>query len=86
MGGGNGLKSAMSRSKNQAKADAAGKVTTAEDRKKHEEAKNAYQCTVCMSGFPRTVKQPELQQHIDNKHGKAGKSLTDCFPNFTPGS
>jgi hypothetical protein len=82
MGGGNGQKSAMSRAKNQAKADAAGKASTTETRKNHEVAKNAYQCTICMAGFPRTVKAPELQQHIDNKHSKAGKVITECFPGF----
>ncbi len=83
MGGGNGMKSAMARDRKNAKADGAGKVTTSEDRKKHEEAKNAHQCTICLSGFPRTVKQPELQQHLDNKHAKAGKTLAEAFPTFT---
>lgn len=83
MGGGNGCKSATARARNEAKLAGQGKVTTAEDRKKHEQAKNAHQCTVCLYGFPRTVKQPELQQHIDNKHAKAGKTLADCFPTFS---
>jgi hypothetical protein len=83
MGGGNGQKSASSRAKHQAKLDAEGKSSTAETRKQHEIAKNAHQCTICMAGFPRTVKQPELQQHIDAKHPKAGKTVTDCFTTFT---
>ena len=83
MGGGNGAKSANARARNQAKLDAAGKASTTETRKNHEVAKNAHQCTICMAGFPRTVKAPELQQHIDNKHSKAGKDLKACFPTFS---
>ncbi len=59
------------------------KTTTAEDRKKHEDAKNAFQCQICLSGFPRTVKQAELQQHLDNKHAKAGKTIAEAFPGFS---
>lgn len=81
MGGGNGLKSAMKRDKNAAKAAGAGKQTTAEDRKKHEQAKNSHQCTVCMQGFPRTVRKPELMQHVE-KHEKLKKTLAECFPDF----
>ena len=83
MGGGNAQKTAMSRAKNAAKAQAEGKKSDSETRKKHEAAKNAHQCTVCMAGFPRTVKEPELQQHLDNKHAKAGKSLKELFPTFS---
>lgn len=81
MGGGNGCKGAMARARKAGECEK--KVTTAEDRKKHEESKNAHQCTICLAGFPRTVKQPELQQHVDNKHAKAGKTLTEIFPTFT---
>ena len=81
MGGGNGCKGAMARArKDETKAK---KTTTAEDRKNHEQAKNAHQCTICLAGFPRTVKQAELQQHIDNKHAKAGKTMAEIFPTFT---
>ena len=82
MGGGNAQKAAMARQKKQAKEAGEGKKSTAEDRKKQQEAFNAYQCTICMTGFPRTVKQPELQQHLENKHSKLGKTLAEAFPTF----
>lgn len=74
----------MKRAKN-AEKNQESKVTTSEDRKKHEEAKNAVSCSVCMQGFPRTVRQPELEQHIDSKHAKVakGKPLTDFFPTWS---
>mmetsp|Transcript_70319 Transcript_70319/g.81957 ORF Transcript_70319/g.81957 Transcript_70319/m.81957 type:complete len:84 (-) Transcript_70319:122-373(-) len=66
----------------QQKADAAaGKATTAEDRKKLEQYKNSMQCTVCLQGFPNTVRLPELEQHAE-KHAKLGKTIADLFPNF----
>ena len=83
MGGGNVCKANAARAKAAAKAAAAGKATTNEDRKKHEASRNAVQCTICMTGFSRTVKQPELQQHFDNKHSKSGKTFAEAFPGFT---
>ena len=63
--------------------DAAGtKATTSDDRKKHEESKNALQCSVCMQGFPKTVRLAELQQHVEARHSKAGKTVADLFPSF----
>jgi len=86
MGGGNAQKTAMARARHLAKTEGAGKATTAEDRKKHEAAKNALQCTICLAGFPRTAKKPELQQHVENKHPKSGKSVEEAFPGYTEDS
>ena len=82
MGGGNAQKSATARAKKLAKEQSAGKKHTAEDAKKQHQADNAYQCTICMIGFRSSVKGPELQQHIDNKHPKAGKTMAEVFPSF----
>lgn len=73
----------MKRAKNAAKEAAAGKVSTAETRKAHEQAKNSVQCNICLTGFSKTVKAAELQQHLDNKHPKAGKTIADAFPGFS---
>lgn len=54
---------------------------SAEDLKKHEQSKNAIQCKVCFQGFPRTVRQAELNQHYE-KHAKVGKSFAEVFPDF----
>jgi hypothetical protein len=82
MPSGNGCRAQMKRDRNNAKLAAAGKVTTAEDRKKHEAAKNAIQCTICMTGFPRTTGQAELQQHVDSRHAKTDKTFAQVFPAF----
>ena len=83
MGGGNGQKSAMARAKKQAKEAAAGKASSSEDRKKHEATKTQIQCTICLQGFMGTAREPELQQHLDSKHPKAGATLATAFPAFT---
>ncbi len=59
-----------------------GHPSTAESRKAQEIAKNAVQCQVCMTGFPRTVKSAELHLHFDAKHSKSGKSFAEAFPTF----
>lgn len=85
MPSGNGCRAAMQRARKAAEANKAG-PSTAEDRKKHEQSRNAVQCTVCMTGFPKTVQQAELQQHLDQKHSKLGKTLAEAFPNWAGGS
>jgi len=35
-------------------------------------------CKVCFQDFQSTVKKPELERHVENKH--KGKAFTDCFP------
>ena len=84
MGGGNAQKSATARAKKQAKEASAGKKHSTEDVKKQVAANNVVQCNICLIGFPRTVKQVELQQHLDNKHAKAGKTVAEVYPAFTP--
>lgn len=82
MPSGNGCRANMQRARNLAKADAAGKATTAEDRKKQEKANNAISCSICLQGFLASVRQPELQQHIESKHAKCGKTVAEVFPKF----
>lgn len=82
MPSGNVCKANNTRARNQAKLDAAGKATTAEDRKKQVLANNAIPCSICLQGFPASVKEPELQSHIDGKHPKSGKTLAETFPKF----
>lgn len=79
----NVCKSNQRRDRNQAKLDAAGKVHTTEDRRKHEAAQNAIQCTVCLAGFGATVGLKELQTHMENRHPKAPKTFQEMFPKYT---
>ncbi|TPP46629.1 Zinc-binding family protein [Leishmania donovani] len=71
-----------SRPREMKKAQSAGVKHTSEDMKKHEQSKNAIQCKVCLQGFPRTVRRPELEQHFE-KHAKIGKCFEEVFPDFT---
>jgi hypothetical protein len=82
MPSGNVCKANERRAREQAKLAAAGKATTAEDRKKLEKYKNAVQCTVCMQGFPYTARRAELEQHAE-KHEKLKKTFAELFPGFT---
>ncbi|ESL11957.1 hypothetical protein TRSC58_00284 [Trypanosoma rangeli SC58] len=82
MPSGNGCRATQRRAREQAKQQKQGTAHSAEDRKKHEESKAAVQCTVCLQGFPRTVRLPELQQHLESRHAKANKSLQELFPAF----
>lgn len=81
MPSGNGCKANERRLRQQKIDAAAGKATTAEDRKKLEKYKNSVQCTVCMQGFPYTVRRAELDQHAE-KHEKLKKSFEELFPGF----
>ena len=82
MGGGNGCKSNEARKRAQEKKDGQGKVTTAEDRKKLEQVNNAFNCSNCLQGFRSYVKLEELQDHINSKHAKLGKTVAELFPDF----
>ena len=83
MPSGNVCKANERRARAAKEAAAAGKATTSEDRKKLDQYKNSIQCTICMQGFPYTVRQAELEQHAE-KHAKAKKTLQELFPTFTP--
>ncbi|KAH9584038.1 At2g23090-like protein [Trypanosoma melophagium] len=83
MPSGNGCRANQRRAREQAKDQRAGAPHTAEDRKKHEAAKNAIQCVLCFQGFPRTVRRAELEQHVESRHAKANKTVEELFPNFT---
>ena len=82
MGGGNANKTANARARKLAAEQGAGNASSAESRKVQATANNAISCKICMSGFPKTVRQPELEQHIESKHAKAKKTMADCFPTF----
>ena len=81
MPSGNGCRAAITRARKAKEADKAGPSTNA-DRKKQEAANFAVQCKICLTGFSRTVKKDELEQHLDAKHSKAGKSFEEAFPTF----
>ncbi|CAG9570021.1 hypothetical protein LMJF_10_0450 [Leishmania major strain Friedlin] len=82
MPSGNGCRANQRREREMKKTQGAGVKHTSEDMKKHEQSKNAIQCKVCLQGFPRTVRRPELEQHFE-KHAKIGKCFAEVFPDFT---
>ncbi|CAJ1006230.1 putative 4F5 protein family/Zinc-binding [Leishmania naiffi] len=82
MPSGNGCRANQRRERELKKSQSAGVKHTSEEMKKHEQSKNAIQCTVCLQGFPRTVRRPELDQHVE-RHTKTGKSFEEIFPQFT---
>ncbi|CBZ24357.1 hypothetical protein, unknown function [Leishmania mexicana MHOM/GT/2001/U1103] len=82
MPSGNGCRANQRREREMKKAQSAGVKHTSDDMKKHEQSKNAIQCKVCLQGFPRTVRRPELEQHFE-KHSKVGKFFEEVFPDFT---
>ena len=51
-------------------------------KKKAEKDRNAVQCSVCRQSFTITTKRPQLQDHIDSKHKKLGKTFEECFVGF----
>lgn len=81
MPSGNGCRAAITRAR-KAKENEKSGPSSAEDRKKQEAANFAIQCDICKTGFSKTVKQLELQQHLDAKHPKTDKSFSDVFPNW----
>ena len=82
MGGGNANKTANARARKNAADAAAGSASSAESRKVQATANAAIMCKICMSTFPKTVRKPELEQHIESKHAKAKKTMEDCFPGY----
>lgn len=79
MGGGNGLKSHMSREKNQAKKDAQGKGGGgASGIKERTESKMGTTCALCRAPFTSIKMKAQLQGHIDAKHSK--NTFKECFP------
>ncbi|PBJ68483.1 hypothetical protein BCY84_21460 [Trypanosoma cruzi cruzi] len=82
MPSGNGCRANQRRAREQAKQQKQGNAHTAEDRKKHEQSKTVVQCTLCLQGFPRTVRRPELEQHLESRHLKANKTFQELFPAF----
>jgi hypothetical protein len=81
MGKGNVARANLARERN-AKNEA-GHVNTAEDRKKNAKAATAHICTVCMQSFSNTAREKELSEHVESKHTKLGKTMLECFPNYT---
>lgn len=82
MPSGNGCRANQRREREMKKQNAAGVRHTADDLKKHEQSKNAVQCTICLQGFPRTARRLELETHLENRHAKAGKTFEMAFPAF----
>eukprot|EP01036_Dinobryon_divergens_P032394 gene32395-41967_t len=83
MGGGNGLKSHMSREKNMAKKAAeksggGGK----EGIKERTESKLGTCCNICRTPFTSTKMKAQLVSHWETKHSK--NTFADCFPDETP--
>ena len=66
----------MKRAKN-AEKNAGGTATTAEDRKKQQAANAAHTCNVCMQAFPSTVRQPELEQHLEDVQSRSDVLLSE---------
>ena len=79
MGGGNGLKSHMSREKNQAKKDAEGKGGGGKlGIKERTESKVGTACAICRAPFTSTKMKAQLVGHWETKHPK--NTYADCFP------
>jgi len=71
---GNGAKAQQKRDRN---AKAAG--TGSKSSLKTNEAAKSVVCDVCKQTFLVTVRQPQLEEHAQNKHSKG---IADCFPNY----
>ncbi|CCW65739.1 unnamed protein product [Phytomonas sp. EM1] len=81
MPSGNGCRANQRRERAMKKQQGAGLKHTGKDIERHEQSKNAVQCKICLQGFPRTVRRPELEQHYE-KHIKVGKTFEEVFPDF----
>ena len=81
MGGGNGLKSHMSRAKNQEKAaakkDGGGGGKGIAERTGH---KNGIVCAVCKAPFASAKQKVSLTEHHESKHSKL--PFAQCFPDL----
>ena len=79
MGGGNGLKSHMSRERNQAKKDAAAKGGGgASGKASRTESAVGVACAICRAPFTSVKMKAQLKGHWETKHAKS--SFADCFP------
>jgi hypothetical protein len=79
MGGGNGLKSHMSRERNQAKKDAEGKGGGGKDGlKERTESKIGTACAICRAPFTSIKMKAQLVGHWETKHPK--NAYAECFP------
>ena len=82
MGGGNGLKSHMSRERNQAKKDAEGKGGGGSDGlKARTESKLGINCAICRASFTSTKMKAQLKEHWESRHGR--NTFQECFPSET---
>jgi hypothetical protein len=79
MGGGNGLKSSMSRDRNQAKKDQEGKGGGGKEGLKERTApKEQIVCAICRAPFTSAKMKSQLKEHWETKHTKQG--FAECFP------
>ncbi len=82
MGGGNGLKSSMSRDRNQAKKAAEGKGGGgSEGLKDRTESKIGIVCSICRANFTSVKMKAQLREHWESKHGR--NTYQECFPSET---
>lgn len=80
MGGGNGLKSAMSRERNNAKKEAEGKGGGGKDGlKARTESVLGTSCSICRAPFTSIKMKAQLVGHWETKHSK--NTYAECFPN-----
>lgn len=80
MGGGNGLKSAMSRERNNAKKEAEGKGGGGKEGiKARTESALGTSCAICRAPFTSTKMKAQLVGHWETKHSK--NTYAECFPN-----
>ncbi|KAE9410809.1 DUF1909-domain-containing protein [Gymnopus androsaceus JB14] len=72
---GNGAKAQQKRERNSDKNAAKGSKSQA----KSNEAAKSIICATCKQAFFVTTRQPALEEHSQNKHGKG---IAECFPTF----
>jgi len=72
---GNGAKAAQKRERN-----AKDQKGSAKSQLKTNEAAKSIACSICKQTFLSTTRQPQLQQHTENKH--SGKTFAECFPGY----
>ncbi len=83
MGGGNGLKSFMSRERNnQRRAEASTGGGGKDGLKARTESKIGTVCNICRAQFTSTKMKTQLKEHWETKHSK--NTFAECFPNEPP--
>ncbi len=83
MGGGNGLKSFMSRERNQKKQAAEGKGGGgAQGIKERTESKSGTVCVICRANFTSTKMKAQLKDHWEARHPR--NTYNECFPDQPP--